>query len=75
MYRQNSEKALLGGGGQLPPPPPWPPLATLVPERSYVSWNSNINVPHDIDWEKIPKENFNCTIDTRLRSFFFVSIS
>ena len=28
MYRQNSEKALLGG--QLPPPPPAPPLATLV---------------------------------------------
>ena len=22
MYRQKSEKALLGGGGQLPPPPP-----------------------------------------------------
>ena len=28
MYRQNSEKALLGGGGSSPPPPP--PLATLV---------------------------------------------
>ena len=28
MYRQNSQKALLGGGGQLPslPPPPPPPL-------------------------------------------------
>ena len=23
MYRQKSEKALLGGGGQLPPPPPF----------------------------------------------------
>ena len=29
MYRQNSEKALLGGGGGEPPPPA-PPLATLV---------------------------------------------
>ena len=30
MYRQKSEKALLGGGGgQLPPP--CPPLATLMP--------------------------------------------
>ena len=27
MYRQNSEKALVGGGGQLPPPPP---RATLM---------------------------------------------
>ena len=27
MYRQKSEKALLGGGGELPPPPP---LATLM---------------------------------------------
>ena len=27
VYRQNSEKALLGGGGAIPPPPP---LATLV---------------------------------------------
>ena len=25
MYRQNSEKALLGGGGQLSPPAPPPP--------------------------------------------------
>ena len=25
MYRQNSEKALLGGGGELPPCPPPPP--------------------------------------------------
>ena len=32
MYRQNSEKALLGGGGELPPcpPPPPPPPATLM---------------------------------------------
>ena len=30
MYRQNSEKALLGGGGGVAPPPPCPPLATIV---------------------------------------------
>ena len=31
MYRQNSEKALLGGGGgAVAPPAPPPPLATLV---------------------------------------------
>ena len=31
MYRQKSEKALLGGGGGMPPPPaPLPPLATLM---------------------------------------------
>ena len=34
MYRQNSEKALLGGGGwelpPCPPPPPPPPPATLM---------------------------------------------
>ena len=33
MYRQKSEKTLLGGGGQFPPPPPPllpPPLATLM---------------------------------------------
>ena len=29
MYRQKSEKALLGGGAIAPPPPP-PPLATLM---------------------------------------------
>ena len=46
-------------------------LDKCIPERSYVYWNSNINVPKDIDWEKIHKENFNCMIDTRLRSFFF----
>ena len=31
MYRQKSEKALLGGGGgSCPPAPPPPPLATLM---------------------------------------------
>ena len=30
MYRQNSEKALLGGGGELPPAVPPPPPATLM---------------------------------------------
>ena len=30
MYRQNSDKALLGGGGSCPPPP----LATLVHRRT-----------------------------------------
>ena len=40
MYRQNSEKALLGGGGSCPPPPP--PLATLVlpsVSNNYMNWN------------------------------------
>ena len=36
MYRQNSEKALLGG--LLPPPPPPPPLATLVKEETRHWW-------------------------------------
>ena len=45
-------------------------LDKCIPERSYVYWNSNINATHDIDWGKIHEENFNCTIDTRLRSFF-----
>ena len=36
MYRQNSEKALLGGGGNCPLPPP-PPLATLMFRVSFVA--------------------------------------
>ena len=39
MYRQNSEKALLGGGGAGPRPPP-PPLATLVLSTSVPSTDS-----------------------------------
>ena len=30
MYRQNSEKTLLGGGGDFPPAPPPPLPATLM---------------------------------------------
>ena len=38
MYRQKSEKALLGGGGgaAAPLPPPPPPLATLMNSRFHV---------------------------------------
>ena len=35
MYRQKSEKALLGANCPPPLPPPPPPLATLMPSRSW----------------------------------------
>ena len=42
-----------------------------LPEKRYEYWNSQITVPDCITWEKVHKANFTCTIDTRLRSFYF----
>ena len=44
---------------------------THLPEKRYEYWNNQITVPGNIDWEKVHKVNFACTIDTKLRSFYF----
>ena len=40
-------------------------------DKRYEYWNSKITVPDDIIWEEVHKTNFTCTIETRLRSFYF----
>lgn len=41
------------------------------PEKRYEYWKDNISIPLTSDWEKVHNANFMCTIDTRLRSFYF----
>ena len=42
-----------------------------VPNKRYEYWNNKILVPVSLDWEKVHVTNFTCTIDTKLRSFYF----
>ena len=42
-----------------------------LPAKRYDYWNDKITVPIHIIWENVHKVNFTCTIDTRLRSFYF----
>lgn len=42
-----------------------------VPSKSYDYWNNKILVPVSTNWETVHNANFACTIDTKLRSFYF----
>ena len=42
-----------------------------TPEERYGYWNDNITVPLDLNWKLVHNVNFMCSIDTRLRSFYF----
>ena len=42
-----------------------------IPEKRYDYWKSQVTVPEETIWEKVHNVNFTCTIDTRLRSFYF----
>ena len=46
-------------------------LGSHVPEKRYAYWSDNLPVPVTTNWEKVHKANFFCTIDTKLRSFYF----
>lgn len=46
-------------------------IEKCFPERRYDYWNNIVDVQQDVSWEKIHLRNFYCTIDTRLRSFYF----
>ena len=41
------------------------------PDKRYDYWKDTITVPVHIAWENVHKINFTCTIDARLRSFYF----
>ena len=41
------------------------------PQNRYDYWHDKLTVPQDTNWDKIHINNFRCTIDTRLRSFYF----
>ena len=42
-----------------------------LPDRRYNYWNECLAVPVPTFWEKVHKANYFCTIDTKLRSFYF----
>ena len=46
-------------------------LGSHVPVKKYTYWNDNLLVPININWEKVHCTNFFCTLDTKLRSFYF----
>ena len=46
-------------------------LGSHPPNKRYTFWNENLPVPVGTNWEKIHNTNFLCTIDTKLRSFYF----
>lgn len=46
-------------------------LGNTLPEKRYAYWSDILPEPALIDWEKIHKTNFFCTIDTKMRSFYF----
>ena len=46
-------------------------LGSQIPTKRYEFWNETVPVPSTIDWEKVHKSNYFCTIDTKLRSFYF----
>ena len=45
-------------------------LESLVPEKQTTFWN-DFNDLGQVNWEKINLNNFKCTINTRIRSFYF----
>ena len=42
-----------------------------IPDKRICFWKNLYNDPEDLDWEEIHFRNFKCSIDTRLRSFYF----
>ena len=46
-------------------------LGVCVPHKGYGYWNDTLTVPVSIEWEKIHRNNFFCTLDTKFRSFYF----
>ena len=42
-----------------------------LPENCNSYWKELCVVPETVNWEKIHLRNFKCTIDFRLRSFYF----
>ena len=46
-------------------------LGPHIPVKGYAFWNDNLPVPVTNNWEKIHITNYFCTIDTKLRSFYF----
>ena len=46
-------------------------LDKCAPDKRYNYWSDKLAIPHDINWENVHVKNFRCSIDTRLRSFYF----
>ena len=46
-------------------------FGSQVPDNRYDYWCNNLPVPVSLNWEKVHNTNFFCTIDTKLRSFYF----
>ena len=46
-------------------------IEKCIPKGKLDFWSNSVDVPQNVTWEKIHTLNFNCTIDTRLRSFYF----
>ena len=42
-----------------------------LPEKRYEFWEKTIIIPAQMNWENVHKINFSCTIETKLRSFYF----
>ena len=43
----------------------------LLPDKRTIFWENLSDDPEELDWEKIHLANFKCSIDTRLRTFYF----
>ena len=46
-------------------------LGSHIPTEKYTFWTDTLLVPDNINWEKVHCMNFFCTLDTKLRSFYF----
>ena len=46
-------------------------LGSHVPAKRYAYWSDNLPLPVNINWEKVHCTNIFCTLDTKLRSFYF----
>ena len=46
-------------------------VTKCVPDSRITYWTNTVDVPQDVNWDKIHNLNLKCTIDTRLRSFYF----
>ena len=46
-------------------------LGNSCPDKRYAFWQCNLPVQPNINWNKTHNTNFLCTIDTKLRSFYF----
>ena len=46
-------------------------FGTHIPEKRYAYWDEVLPIPSSVNWEKIHRTNFFCTIDTKFWSFYF----